>query len=281
MGRGTYAKLGAVLVVAASQLVLATGVAHASPASVSVVDGVLRYQAAPGQENRVGVDRQGAILEVRDVVALVAGPGCFAGPQATVVRCLGHAVRALELDTSDQQDALGVDPEVRIPATLRAGAGDDYVQAGSAPYGVNRLDGGPGADTVVGGPDRDILDGGPGRDLFHGGAGVDTLTYERRIVGVQVNLGFSGGNGEPGEGDQIGTGLENLVGGSGPDRLTGNAGPNSVHGGKGNDFVFGLAGDDKLFGDAGFDQLFGGDGDDTCDIGTDGGRAGCETVIYP
>jgi Ca2+-binding RTX toxin-like protein len=120
-----------------------------------------------------------------------------------------------------------------------------------------------------------------------------------------------GGDGEPGEDDDIANDVENVSGGSGGDRLTGDglanildAGPGNdvvnggggfdlVHGNDGSDNLNGGTGTDQLFGDAGNDTLFGagdadtlhgGNGDDSLDGGTGAdvlnGDGGKDTANY-
>jgi hypothetical protein len=69
-------------------------------------------------------------------------------------------------------DALVVDPGVKLPALLFAGDGNDYLQAGGGP---SVLVGGGGTDVLVGGRGRDILIGGAGSDLLIAGNGGDIL----------------------------------------------------------------------------------------------------------
>ena len=62
-------------------------------------------------------------------------------------------------------------------------------------------------------------------------------------------------DGEAGEGDNIGTDIEHLVGGAGNDRLFGTAGTNTLNGGAGNDLLDGGAGADYLVGGSGTDTV--------------------------
>jgi Ca2+-binding RTX toxin-like protein len=61
----------------------------------------------------------------------------------------------------------------------------------------------------------------------------------------------------------IGSVIENAIGGSGNDHITGNAAANSISGGAGNDVLGGGAGDDILRGGAGNDNIDGGAGIDS------------------
>jgi Ca2+-binding RTX toxin-like protein len=141
------------------------------------------------------------------------------------------------------------------------GAGGDDTLLGS--FGADRLFGGAGRDVLDGSADDDFLDGGDGADVFNGGSGVDTASYANRSAGVVVSIGDTNQDGEVGEGDDVRTGIERVVGGAGPDRLTGDFANNSLVGGGSNDVLTGAQGNDFLEGDAGTDVYSGGAGIDT------------------
>lgn len=135
--------------------------------------------------------------------------------------------------------------------------------------GNDRLYGRGGDDTLEGLEGRDRLDGGAGNDrligddtvyfrtktlyadVFVGGTGVDVADYPNYWLPVIADLdGKSGDDGVKGEGDTIGTDVENLGGGFGHDTLTGNAANNIITGGpQGRDVLRGLGGDDTLLSD--------------------------------
>jgi len=133
--------------------------------------------------------------------------------------------------------------------------GSRYADKISGAAGGERLDGRAGADTLSGragndtlnGNDgNDSLDGGTGADIISGGPGADTATYATRTVGVSVDIDGVADDGEPAEGDNVKTDVENLTGGAGPDRLTGNpATGNTLKGGNGADILSGLGGTDS------------------------------------
>jgi len=195
-----------------------------------------------------------------------------------------------------------------------------------ASSGRNLLIGGPGDDTLNGlsgndtllgygitspllAVDDDVLNGGAGDDLlrgdtynallffraadiFNGGSGRDTVDYSDRLKDVTAvipNAGYSQGNGESGEHDQIGSDVENINGGAGNDTLRGNDQANSLVGGAGNDTIEGGAGDDTLSGGAGSDTLLSRDtvhDSDDCGAGSDRVQAdpidtvtGCEQTF--
>jgi len=174
--------------------------------------------------------------------------------------------------------------------TLGGGNGNDTLIGGN---GQNTLLGGPGDDTLRGGPGNDHMEGGPGdddefgdggidrfdqngadngSDVLIGGAQIDTADYGGRTASVTVTLAAGAfDDGEAGEADDVGAGVENVIGGSADDTLVGSAGQNRLTGGDGNDelfggantdFLFGGLGDDFLQGDAGANSLFGDDGND-------------------
>ena len=81
-----------------------------------------------------------------------------------------------------------------------------------------------------------------------------------RVAPIAASIDGVANDGEAGEGDNIATDVESIVGGSAGDTLTGGAGNETLIGGAGNDTLSGLAGDDVLDGGAGADHLDGGAG---------------------
>jgi Ca2+-binding RTX toxin-like protein len=178
------------------------------------------------------------------------------------------------------------------------GSNGDDVLLGLA--GHDELLGDKGSDTLQGGANDDRLDGGADADELSGGAGTgDEADYTDRDERVVVDLDDVADDGtpatlqEPGEGDNVRSDVEDLLGGAGQDRLTGSAVANFMSGGGGVDTFFGGGGADLIFGDgeadsisgeAGDDQLNGGGGDDLL-LGGDGadvmdGGAGTDEVNY-
>ena len=173
---------------------------------------------------------------------------------------------------------------------IHGGGGDDTLSGGSE--NVNSTD--TSADVVSGdgGDDTFVTPGSrlggvqvvpDGGDTFNGGDGVDRADYSGRSGNVTVSLGNDvaadlADDGQSGEGDTIGSDVEQVTGGAGADTLTGNDQANRLHGGAGTgaDTIEGGAGADRIFG--GYGQgLFGGggagDGADTLR-----GGAGDDTV---
>ena len=146
----------------------------------------------------------------------------------------------------------------------------------------NQVDGGGGADAIVGGSGHDLLDGGGGGDSLDGGAGsdrlfgregTDSVSYATRRANVDVTLDGSANDGEAGEGDQVGSDVEDVTTGSGDDDVTGSSLANRLDGGGGEDFIDGRGGKDALRGGGATDVLRLRDGSvdlsATCGPGTD------------
>ncbi len=132
---------------------------------------------------------------------------------------------------------------------LGGGDGDDIlygsedgadVMAGDA--GRDRLYGRAGNDVLRGGIGEDILDGGLGDDLLEGGSGDDVL-----LGGANHDILY--GHLQSGAGD------DNAV-----DWLYGDFGTDGNEAGSGGDQLFGQAGNDVLFGEGGDDAITAGGG---------------------
>jgi hypothetical protein len=88
-----------------------------------------------------------------------------------------------------------------------------------------------------------------------------------------VTLDGNADDGASGEGDNVGTDVEDVTGGSAADTLTGNAADNELVGGAGDDTIAGGDGNDGLAGGAGRDTIDGGGGRDDIQ-----GGAGADTL---
>lgn len=200
----------------------------------------LNFVARPRTSNDVIITRSGNTFTIVDRVSIAPGTGCsWVGRDVTRVRCQTQgAPTDISVQLDDQNDS--VTNATDLPAYL---------------------DGGSGEDVLLGGTGRDTLSGGPGADVMRGGGDEDLVTYADHRNGVTVDLDGQVGDGEPGEGDAVGTDVEWLTGGSGNDVLTGNDDTNVLRGGPGNDILRGAGGGgDWLFGDAGSDDMSGGPG---------------------
>lgn len=163
--------------------------------------------------------------------------------------------------------------------SIGGNGGDDSL------YGMNGNDtivGGAGNDIVAGGDGADMLTGGAGADWIAGYEGLDTVSYASSTVPVTVVPDGVANDGAAGEGDNVGSSVENILGGPAADKLTGTSGPNTLTGGAGADTLNGLGGADLLDGGPNNDILNGGDGPDTLDGGSENdqlfGDAGYDTL---
>jgi len=149
--------------------------------------------------------------------------------------------------------------------SLVGGDGHDRLVAGAGGY----LSGGPGADVLVGGAGNERLDGGLGPDVLRGGGGTDTAEFSGAPGPVRVTLDDRPDDGAVGEGDDIGSDVEDVEGTPGDDVLVGSPAANELNGNAGNDRIDGGPGDDRLDGNAGFDVVRGGPGADYVTGGSD------------
>lgn len=220
----------------------------------------VRIYDATGATNHITISTEGGIVVVRADPAPVPGSGCVA-EDAGVVRCgaYGPARIAVSLSGGDDRVAVGALAGGTFVRSLEiyAGAGDDAVEsAGMIPV---------------------TWHGGPGSDTTHGD--LITSSYRERTAPVAVSFDGVANDGEPGEGDDVGTVGDalggsgddelaagpvgvGLAGGPGDDRLTGGPGADTLDGGFDEDLVVGLGGDDALRDGGGHDVLLGGEGND-------------------
>jgi len=140
-------------------------------------------------------------------------------------------------------------------------AGNDNLYGGA---GNDTIYGGAGNDTIAAADGDDTMDGGPGADFLSGWTGFDTVTYADYTLPVTVTIDGTANDGAAGEGDNVYTNVEEVIGGHGKDKLTGNSGTNFLFGGDDNDSLFGLGGSDVLNGQAGVDSVDGGADIDFC-----------------
>lgn len=187
------------------------------------------------------------MLSVNSVECLVTGVQrmtVFFGPKDDAWSSFGTTIKTtvhgnLGDDTFTSRDA---------GDTLLGEGGNDTIRDNSSTTGTDIIDGGTGDDAIF---------NGPGPDDIHGGIGVDTVTLQGTNDIVTLDDVADDG-GASGEGDNIHSDVENLVGGLGDDSLTGSAAANLLDGGGGQDQLFGGAGADNLIGGAGPDTMFGG-----------------------
>ena len=204
---------------------------------------ITTFEGAPGEANRVGVQREGSAFVIKDVGAGLTADAPCTQIDARTARCPvtegGSGLHGLALALGD---------------------GDDYAVIGGDLRVETAISGGDGKDVVEGSEGNDRIDGGPGGDRLLGRGGVDELSFATRTAPVAVDLATESA-GEAGEEDAVG-GFEVVVGGAGDDVLRGAGGDETIDGGLGDDVLRGRAGDDALFAGEGADRLSGQSGDD-------------------
>jgi Ca2+-binding RTX toxin-like protein len=166
-----------------------------------------------------------------------------------------------------------------VPANVEGvlgGSGPDTITGGA---GGNFIDGGRGNDLLRGEDGDDTIMPGLGRDTMFGGDGEDIADYSDRTRSVRADIDGVADDGEEGEGDNVRSDFEGLIGGAGNDTLTGTdpvidpdtnlpvGGDNYLEGGDGHDIINGLGGDDTIRPGLGRDDINGGDGIDIADYG--------------
>ncbi|CAN7492838.1 M10 family metallopeptidase C-terminal domain-containing protein [Pseudomonas sp. GL-B-26] len=124
-----------------------------------------------------------------------------------------------------------------------------------------------GAANGTGNALDNTLFAGAGNNVLDGRDGIDTVSFERALSGVTVNLSTSAQQNTVGSGLDTLKFLENVTGSAYADSLSGNSAANVLNGGAGNDSLVGGSGDDRLIGGAGTDNLTGGTGADTYAFG--------------
>jgi Ca2+-binding RTX toxin-like protein len=185
-----------------------------SAGTASFVTG-LRYEAAPGETNRVYILE--AVLEGFRIIDTTAPVTVGAG-------CTSVSVNEAFCPSQDYIHTFGV--------LVSTGDMDDFIKVSLGPedpyeelvpgYDLARLRGGEGNDELEGGSASNVLDGGPGADTFHpSGSSGDLVDYSSRTNPVAVTLGDDIANdGEVGEGDLILSGIGAVRGGQGADNMS-------------------------------------------------------------
>lgn len=292
------------------------------------------YEAAPTEANDLTLSLEGTNYRFTDPGAATVFGLCETPSSGSSALCGATGVTEIVILLGDQVDFLTIDGSVAVagqpPILAEGGTGNDMLTGGAGPEslcggpGNDVLNGGggndrldfpcvdpqvdqtPGADELHGGPGDDQLNGGPAgapleADKLFGEDGTDTVDYGQRVAPLTISLDGVADDGEAGEGDNVHSDVENIIGGSGPDVLTGSDAANVLDGGAANDTLYGRGADDRLdggdgndslngeggvdvlTGDDGNDALNGGDGNDTLSGGgeTDmlDGAAGDDTLL--
>lgn len=171
----------------------------------------------------------------------------------------------VDSDCNDANGVVGEGDEVFDDVeNVDGGAGIDTLTGTDNLTVGNKLQGGPGDDTLNGGAGPDTLDGQAGADALNGGLGTDTVSYGQESTPVLVTVDGVANDGQDTdpltagiqpEGDNVGLDIEVVIGGLGADDLTGGAGSQTISGGNGNDTVNGDVGTDTLNGGNGVDTI--------------------------
>jgi serralysin len=200
------------------------------------------YVAAPGEENRLTISRDGDthVFTEAPGVAIVPAPPCSRpGPEPNVAVC--PLTYAIDVSLGDLDDT----------ATL-----------GSVDFGYPIFRGGEGEDTLTGSSERGSTSmiGGPGRDSYvNGTGGFDTVGYSDRAGPVTASLDDVAN--DP-DGENIPPGIDALGGTEAGDTLIGGPEGDFFWPGGGDDLVRGMGGSDEFFYSPGDDRYEGGDGND-------------------
>ncbi|TDH61118.1 calcium-binding protein [Dankookia rubra] len=162
-------------------------------------------------------------------------------------------------------DLLQPEADARFTGTLLLGLGDGTQRAlafADAATFADSLDGGAGADRWVAPAGANLLDlrGLPpaGVERFEGGTGADALLLPAALTEAATLVGAAGD--DTLSGGALG---DILDGGAGNDLLLGQDGRDTLRGGAGSDTLTGGDGNDAMDGNLGRDVLLGGAGDDT------------------
>jgi Ca2+-binding RTX toxin-like protein len=203
-------------------------------------DGADRLLGGDGADSLHG-DAQNDVLD--------GGPGADSMHGETGVDTATYALRteAVTVTVDDLADDGGSADGV-------AGARDDVATD------VENVIGGSGDDSLAGSAINNMLDGRAGADRYSGLAGVDTVTYALRTEPVTVTIDDLADDGGPLDGpagarDDVGSDVENVIGGNGDDSLTGSAAANRLTGRPGADVLRGLDGTDVLVANDGVADL--------------------------
>ena len=220
--------------------------------------------------------------------------------------CTGAATATLTAGSGNDSFRFG-SPSTNM--NIVAGAGNDSTYNGQSGQGDDVIHGGEGDDTLYGdlgndevygeggddnlggGEGNDVEDGGPGdddinydgidprfgapdpgADVLRGGGGTDLLRLDSDTVGMAISIDGKANDGRPGEGDNVGSDIEQINGTLFADLFIGSAGADGFNGSAGNDEIHGAGGDVDLRGSDSEDRVFGDAGDDFVEGGYDADR---------
>ena len=147
----------------------------------------------------------------------------------------------------------------RADCSLSGGKGDDTLLSGDG----NPQLGMAGGNELVGGAGKDTADYSQSLSFTYGELNrVTSFSFDPITKPLTISLDNQSNDGLAGEGDNVQSDVETVLGGSGNDVLLGDSADNELVGNGGDDTLYGGGGNDTLIGGGGKDHLFGEDGDD-------------------
>jgi Ca2+-binding RTX toxin-like protein len=302
MARGTRGRQ-ACGVTAAVLVAAAAWSPGAWAADVSHVNGTTSYSSRAGEKDSfvatLGSSNWQFAVQFGGASILGGWSPCSRDGNGYNAFCPVGSPGALVVQLNDNDDAASVVADGRV-VTLSGGSGNDNLTGTNVRLNAS---GGPGDDSLAGaGTNADVLAGDDGDDFFtnvagpdtvDGGPGVDTVSFAGQTGAMAVTLDDQANDGPAGTGAvaNVGSSVENLIGGPAGDTLLGSQAANHLEGGGGNDTLRGNGGPDVLSGESGEDTIEARDGIADaidCGSGSDTARVdaadtvtGCERVFLP
>lgn len=152
----------------------------------------------------------------------------------------------LEIQSNGGDDNVTIDDDVKVPVSVKLGAGNDRFNAGG---GRTNVYGGAGNDTIQLGSGVGYAEGNDGDDSITGGSAYSVMyggNGNDKLRGATGNTYMDGGSGN----DLLcaGGGKNVMNGGKGDDVVEGGAGQNTIYTGKGQDTVNSVSDADIIYG---------------------------------
>jgi hypothetical protein len=175
---------------------------------------VLGSLAMPTSSSPVGL--------VRTSIGLAAATSnqviFFNPPTCNGVRATINAEHGLAIGTAGDDVIAGSNGS----DTINGGGGHDLICGAG---GNDTITGGAGRDVIIGGFGDDTLSGGAGGDDIDGGDGNDSVIVGADATPRVIDLDDVADDGTTGEGDNVRSTNEHIVGSAGPDTITGSPAP--------------------------------------------------------
>ena len=196
------------------------------------------------------------------------------GDRWKTLRFKTESVSQIQMVLCDGSDVVRISDLVKIPASIEADGGNDFVRGGG---GDTKIDGGPGNDLLVTGSGNDVVVDMSGHNTIRTGRGHDevatgfghdrvTTSTGNDVVVDQGGVNFvSTGSGH----DQVttGDGRDLILTSSGEDTIRSGGGFDIIFAGRDSDHVDAGGGSDLVIAGAGHDIVRGGDGHDAVNGG--------------